>query len=252
MTVVPLLVVCIARDAGAQHRHPSSTSTGASHESAMIDAAMGGAAKHDAHRLHLEYTPSRTPSRADSTRAAAIAATARAAVEKYRDVRRAEADGFKLFAPGVKQDVYHYTNWRYAASEHFRFDPAKPTSLLYRGNPKGEMELVGVMYATSTRASMEELNERVPLSIAHWHRHVNLCVPERGEQKRWSEQRNGQPLFGPASPIATRDECQTVGGRFLPNLFGWMVHANVFASDPRAVWGDEHAAASHDSHTHGH
>ena len=48
---------------------------------------------------------------------------------------------------------------------------------------------------------------------------------------------NGKPVFGPASPIATADACDKVNGKFLPVVFNWMVHANVFESD---VWGDHH------------
>jgi len=31
--------------------------------------------------------------------------------------------------------------------------------------------------------------------------------------------------------------CDAVNGRFLPVVFNWMVHANVFDTD---VWGDHH------------
>lgn len=220
-------------EAQQEHRHDA-------REAAAVDAAMGGQRLHDVHRLHLELTPARAPSRADSVRAAELAVTARRAVEKYRDVRVAEADGFRVFAPGGEQKVYHYTHWQNAVAEHFRFDPAKPTSLLYERGKDGGMVLVGVMYATGHRASLDELDVRVPLSIARWHRHVNLCVPRRSDRERWFETRDGLPLFGPMSPIATREACEQVGGRFLPNLFGWMVHANVFASDPADVWQQEH------------
>lgn len=36
-------------------------------------------------------------------------------------------------------------------------------------------------------------------------------------------------------------ECNAVNGRFVKEVFGWMAHANVFASDdPKVIWGDEH------------
>jgi len=44
-------------------------------------------------------------------------------------------------------------------------------------------------------------------------------------------------VFGPMSPVATQDACDAVNGRFLPVVFNWMVHANVFDTD---VWGDHH------------
>jgi hypothetical protein len=232
------VVLAGAGTARAQHQHQHEHGSDAGAVGA-VDASMGAKGHGGAHALHLAWTARRTPSRADSVRADSVAAAARRATERFRDVRVAEAEGFKAFAPKVKQEVYHYTNWQNAIGEAFRFDVAKPTSLLYRKTRSGAMELVGVMYAAPARASEEQLDARVPLSIARWHRHVNLCVPPRGEQARWLETRDGTPLFGPESAVATREGCEAVGGRFLPQLFGWMVHANVFAADARAVWREE-------------
>jgi hypothetical protein len=195
--------------------------------------------------LHLKLTPARPGSAADSSRATALVATIRGALAKYRDVRRAEADGFRQFLSGVRQPTYHFTNRRWALDEMFRFDPAKPTSLLYRQEADGRFVLMGVMYAAPARMSLDDLDRRVPLSVARWHEHVNWCVPGAGELGRWRETRAGEPLFGPKSPIATADACAAVGGRFLPRLFGWMVHVMAFAGDdPRVIWGaHEHHAS---------
>ena len=227
--------VAMAQHGGHGQAPPDAGAVGA------VDASMGGRG-HGAHALHLAWTARRAPNAADSVRADSVAAAARRAVERFRDVRVAEAEGFRAFAPGVKQEVYHYTSWQNAVGEAFRFDVSRPTSLLYRKTRSGAMELVGVMYAMPARASEAQLDARVPLSIARWHRHVNLCVPPRGEPQRWLETRDGQPLFGPESPIATREACEAARGRFLPQLFGWMVHANVFAADAKDVWKEEHAA----------
>jgi len=191
---------------------------------------------------HLTLTPTRQPTRADSARAAAIADTLRRAIAKYADVRAAEADGFRRFAPGVRnQPVFHYTLRSSALRAAVEFDPARPTSLLYRREPDGSLRLIGAMYTAPGRATLDELDRRVPLSIARWHLHVNICVPRLGERDRWRESRDGHPLFGPASPIATREACDVVGGRFLPRLFGWMVHADVLESDdPATIWTAPH------------
>ena len=114
----------------------------------------------------------------------------------------------------------------------------RPTSLLYTKGANDSMELIGVMYTAAKRASNSDLDKRIPLSIAQWHLHVNLCTPERGEQHRWTELQNGKPRFGPLSEIATEKECKAVKGKFRPVLFNWMVHANVFSS---SVWGESHA-----------
>ena len=142
-----------------------------------------------------------------------------------------------MFMPKVKtQRVYHFTNGRRAFAEAFRFNAAKPTSLLYRKGADGNLELYGAMYTAPKRVSVDKLDERVPLSIARWHKHVNWCVPGRGQRERWLEERDGHRVFGPQSPIATREACKEVGGRFFASPLGWMVHVNVFASDPKAVW----------------
>jgi hypothetical protein len=67
---------------------------------------------------------------------------------------------------------------------------------------------------------------------------------------RWTERQNGLPVFGPESPIATREACDAVGGKFFASPLGWMVHANVFAGDDLAsIFGDDHGAhAEHMDH----
>jgi hypothetical protein len=193
--------------------------------------------------LHMEMTPALPGTAADSARAAGVAATLRAALAKYTDTTAAVADGYQMFLPSLKeQKVYHFTNrWR-AVQESFRFDPARPTSLLYRKDATGRFVLVGAMYTAPKRYGYDKLDARVPLSIARWHKHVNWCLPRRGGAARWAERRDGQPVFGPESPVATKEACDAVDGRFQPTVFGWMLHANVFAGDdPRTIWGDEHA-----------
>ena len=198
--------------------------------------------------LHMEMTPAVRASAADSARAARVAATLRAALARYADTSAAVADGYHMFLPGLKeQKVYHFTNnWR-AVQESFRFEPARPTSLLYRKDSAGTFVLVGAMYTAPKRFGYEKLDARVPLSIARWHKHVNWCLPKRGERARWAERKDGEAVFGPESPVATKAACDQVGGRFQPAVFGWMLHANVFrGDDPATIWGDEHAG--HDMH----
>lgn len=204
--------------------------------------------------VHMKVTPVRVASRADSARAAAVVAELTPAIEKYRDVRVAEAEEFKQFAPGVKgQRVLHYTNYRNAVREHFRFDPARPTSLLYEEGANGERVLVGAMYVAPKRASLDDLDARIPLGIAQWHAHVDICVPKRGDRERWLERRDGQPLFGPAGLIATEAECRTAGGRFHEQLFGWMVHVTLpKAHGAPATWGHEPGNATQGTGAHHH
>ena len=180
----------------------------------------------------------------DSQRAAAVVAAIRRSLERSRDVAVALRDGYRQFLPRVRQQrIYHFTSWVNALGERMRFDPTRPTSLLYRKDSTGTFILVGAMYTDAADTPPEELDRRIPLSIAHWHRHVNWCLPPRGASERWRDSTNGQPVFGPRSPIATKGACDAVGGRFVPRLFGWMVHVDAFAGDtPAATWSDaDHA-----------
>jgi hypothetical protein len=236
----------VARPARAQQGHVhgrQSAGAGASgaNDSARMTAATEHAMSghHDGHAMaHLRMTPTRTATPADSARAADIVVALRAATAKYRDVRRAEADGYRLFAPALKeQRVYHYTKNSAAIAAAFRFDPESPTSLLYVKGPDSTMRLVGAMYTAPKRASLEQLDRRVPLSMAPWHRHVDNCVPRRGETARWSEKDSaGAMKFGPAGSIATEAACENAGGRWLESVFGCMVHVNARSDDPRLVF----------------
>ena len=234
--VAILALVVLAARAPAQ-AHPSATEPGSPERRAATIAS-----------LHLEMTPTPRGDAADSAKAARIAATLRTALEPFRDTAAAVAAGYHMFAPQLKQQkVYHFTNkWR-AIQEGFRFDATRPTSLLYTKAADGTFALVGARSTAPKRFGFDRLDARIPLSVAHWHKHVNWCVPRRGEAQRWLERRNGEPVFGPESPIATKQDCAAVGGTFHDTVFGWMVHATVFAgNDPASIWGDAHAG--HDMH----
>jgi hypothetical protein len=206
------------------------------HMVGMADHSMTNMTMDSAMRLHMQMTPMRVATHADTLRAFAVVAQLRQAIEKYKDVSVAERDGFKMFLPGVKnQRVFHFTNRRNAFKEAFRFNPEEPTSLLYKRDAEGKMVLVGAMYTMPKRASLDQLDARVPLGIGQWHRHVNWCLPKAGENARWLERKDGRPLFGPESVIATKAACDSVGGDFHESLFGWMIHANVFSG---ATLGD--------------
>ncbi|MCL6480911.1 MAG: hypothetical protein K6U02_04220 [Firmicutes bacterium] len=182
------------------------------------------------HGAHMTYTPERKPTDEDRRRAEQIVRTLRTALERYKDYRVAIGDGYQPFLPNVPLPEHHFTNYRLGFEAAFRFDPARPTSLLYKRLGDG-WELVGAMYTAPQRFTLEQLNERVPLSIARWHQHVNICLPQPGQgaQADWTK-------FGPQGSIATREACEAEGGRFFPVLFGWMVHVYPWAESPELVW----------------
>ena len=223
-----ILVAICSRVVTAQHSHDDmSMATGADDMKAMA--------------AHMEMTPRRAATRADSIRAAQIVSELRSGIAKYRDVRIAIDDGFRQFAPQVRnQRVYHFTSAKAAIANAFRFNAAKPTSLLYKKDSAGNFILIGAMYTAPKRFSLEKHNDRIPLGAAQWHKHINWCLPPKGQDARWLAKKNGRPVFGPLG-VSTEGECSAAGGRFQKEVFGWMVHANVFASDdPAVIWGDEH------------
>jgi hypothetical protein len=184
---------------------------------------------------HMKMTTLRQPQPGDAERAAEVVAAARKVAEHYRDYKVALADGFKIFLPNVPQPQYHFTNSRYGFEAAFRFDPAHPTSLLYEKNGDG-YKLVGVMYTARKNASEDDLNQRIPLSIAQWHAHVNFCLPP---PDRRNELWQPHSQFGMKGSITTQAACDAVGGKFLPQVFGWMVHVYPFAEKPEDVWSVE-------------
>ena len=202
---------------------------------------------------HMKMSTLRDPGPEDQARAVEIVATAKAAMERYKDVKNAEADGFRQFLPNVKQKMYHYTSWANAVKAGFSFDAANPTSLLYEKQTDGTMRLIGAMYTAPARLSEDQLQERIPLSVAQWHLHVNLCLPPKDRRDEMFEK---DPRFGLNGSITTKEACDAAGGFFMPRIFGWMVHMYPYEKTMDDIWSvarqkntvipqDEHAEHHH-------
>jgi hypothetical protein len=188
----------------------------------------------DAHSLHMHMTAMRPQTPDDTARASEIVTQLRSGIEKYKDYRAALDDGYKIFLPKVPQPEYHFTNYRNGFLEAFTFDPARPTSLLYKKTSDG-YELVGAMYTMPKRATEDQLNARVPLSVAMWHLHTNLCMPPRAQLRNADMTR-----FGLRGAIATEEACDAAGGRFHPVIFGWMVHVYPYEDSLDKVFAMHH------------
>ena len=184
---------------------------------------------------HMKMTALRTPKPGDAERAQQVVDQARKAAEYYKDYHVALAEGFKIFLPNVPQKIYHFTNSRYGLEAAFRFNPAHPTSLLYEKHGD-DYKLVGVMYTAPKRLTEDQLDERIPLSIAQWHEHVNFCLAP--PEKR-GEGFGKNPQFGMNGSIATKDACDAAGGTFIPIVFNWMVHVYPFEKDQASIWSVE-------------
>ncbi len=202
------------------------------HAAMAADHAMAGMVTNE--DLHMRLTPLRSPAPGDSARAAEVLAVMRRELSKYRELRVAQADGFRQYIPAGGALVQHFTKIRWAFQSRNGLDPARPTSLLYQRAADGSLTLVGAMFTAPAQTSDAELDARLPLSVVHWHQHINWCLPPLANAwRRWRETKDGHPVFGPKSPIATAEACEAVGGRFRPRLFGWMVHVMAFSEgDP--------------------
>jgi hypothetical protein len=200
---------------------------------------------------HMSMTKLRPLRPGDQAHADAIVAAAKKAAERYSDYRKAEVDGYTIFMPEQHQNVYHFILDSSRSDDKERFDPDQPRGLLYTkiDGPSPGYKLIGVMYMVRYSATEEELNARIPLSIARWHAHLNMCVPQQPEQRNWLM---GDPTFGLNGSITTEEACTAAGGHFKPHLAGWMAHVYPFETDPSKVWSagmDDDHGMEHNSMT---
>jgi len=184
---------------------------------------------------HMKMTSLRAAQSGDADRAQKVVEAARSVMEKYKDYHVALNDGFRIFHPEVPQKQYHFTNYRNAFVAAFKFDPERPTSLLYEKDGDG-YRLIGVMYTAPKRFTEDDLNQRIPLSVAEWHEHVNFCAPPAD---RRGEVMGSNPKFGLRGSIATQAECDAAGGTFHPVVFNWMVHVYPMEKDAARIWSVE-------------
>ncbi len=196
---------------------------------------------------HMYMTSLRSLQAGDQRRAEAIVAAAKSAMAPYRDYHKALAAGYEIFLPNVPQPQYHFTKYDFGLEARSHFDPLKPTSLLYKKTPDGGYRLVGAMYTDRVDASEQELNERIPLSIARWHQHINFCKAPFGEK---AEYFGPGARFGLQGSITTREACEAAGGKFYPHLFGWMVHVYPYETDPGKIWSTDDDDKGHDNMDH--
>lgn len=181
---------------------------------------------------HMKMTALRDPKPGDQAKAEKVVEAARRSADKYAEYKIALADGYKIFLPNLPQKQYHFTNYWYAFEAAMHFNPEHPTSLLYEKHGE-DYKLIGVMYTAPKTATEDQLDQRIPLSIAQWHAHVNLCMPP-ADRKREAWGPNAK--FGLGGAISTKAECDAAGGKFMPQIFGWMVHVYPLEKDQASIW----------------
>ena len=96
-----------------------------------------------------------------------------------------------------------------------------------------EYKLEGVMYTANPDATEDELNQRVPISIARWHRHTNVCF---APQDRVNDYQAAHPKFGMFGSINTQESCTAERGTFNASLFTWMLHIFPYEPDFKDVF----------------
>jgi hypothetical protein len=228
----------------------------------MAPNAMGG----HMHMMenHMRMTDLRPATPADEQRARDILETLRGSIARYRDYRNALRLGMRIFLPAIPQDVYHFTDYAWTSQEYEgRFDIRHPGSLLYTRDAAGNYTLVGAMYSAPPYATMDDLDQIVPLSIARWHVHTNICLPtnltiedilRNNVGATYSDEPGMLPVsatdaaarnsqygfladgrFGFEGKIYTEKDCKAAGGHLLDQAFGWMVHVYPFAGDDLKV-----------------
>jgi hypothetical protein len=170
---------------------------------------------------HMYITPLRPMQPGDEEKVKAVVAQVKASIERYKDYRKALADGYVIANPKVDQPQFHFNNEANTLEAKHHFDPTKPSSLLYRKTPTQRYRLEGVMFTVPPEATEDELNDRIPLSVVRWHEHVNFCAAPANRVQEYLGQ---HPKFGMFGSIRTADACKAEGGKFLPVIFTWMIH----------------------------
>lgn len=231
---VPILAIILAVPiAAARQSHRPATAESSDFQrdvelypDALLVASQGISGSAMDSSLHVYTTVMRSSSPGDSQRSQEILDILRHSMAKYKDYRAAVADGYEPFMPKSEQRLYWFISNRNAYASAYEFNPGHPTALLYKKS-KGAYELEGAVFTAPKTATESQLNDRVPLSVARWRENVNLCVaPKRGA---------GQPAdtkrFGLGGTIATQDACAAAGGRWVPQVFGWMLAVFPFESN---------------------
>jgi hypothetical protein len=214
------------QDSGAQGSMkdmPGMDAAGVDHSMASHHMDMGP---------HMKMTALREPKPGDAERAQKVLEAARVVMMRYRDYHSALDEGFKIFLPNVPQPMYHFTNYKYGVEAAFSFNPDHPTSLLYEKHGDN-YTLVGVMYTAPRRFNEDDLDQRIPLSYAQWHEHVNFC---KAPPDRWRESIPPNAKFGFTGSISTKEACDAAGGTFLPLVLNWMVHLYPDEKTDAEIW----------------
>ncbi len=182
---------------------------------------------------HMFITPLRPKQPGDEEKAKAVVAEAKALLDRYKDYRKALADGYVIAHDDVDQTQYHFIHEANAEAAHTHFDASKPSALLYIRTKYQLYKVEGVMYTAKVGENEDELNNRIPLSIARWHQHINFCA---APADRTNEYFGAHPTFGMFGSIKTKEACDAAHGDFHPFLFNLMIHVFPYEKNFKDVF----------------
>lgn len=174
---------------------------------------------------HMAFTAARPGTPQDSARALAVVDKLRDAIAPYQTLEEAEKAGYRArrdtgMVRGAR--LLHAGKWPKRPGQVQKFDPAAPQALLYRRGIDGELHLAGGMFVAAPSATLEDLDAMVPLSVAHWHQHENICVA------------GNRRSFRMVPKATTEEECTKAGGRFRTQS-RYMVHVMTDAGSDLAM-----------------
>ncbi|MGH9564079.1 MAG: hypothetical protein ACRD3S_21715 [Terracidiphilus sp.] len=237
ISICALAVLLIAPMASAQQTHRASSAETSDfgrdvelYPEALLAANQSISASGMDANPHVYATVLRSGAPGDEQRAREILDILRHSMDKYKDSHAAIADGYAPFMPKSEQQFYWFISNRNAYASAYEFNPGHATALLYKKS-KGSYQLAGAVFTAPKAATESQLNDRIPLSVARWHEHVNLCVAPKHAAGPADAKK-----FGLNGAIAAKDACEAAGGHWVPQVFGWMVTVFPFESSPTAIW----------------
>jgi hypothetical protein len=189
--------------------------------------------------MHMAFTATRPGTAADTARALDVVERLRAAIAPYQALAAAEAAGYRSrkdpeMVKGAR--LLHVGKRIGRKGDAKPFDPAAPQALLYRRDADGQFRLAGAMYVAPPSATLDDLDAMIPLSVAHWHRHMNVCIS------------GNRRSFRRIPEATTAEACEAAGGGFRAES-RYMVHvmtdagtdlAQVFPQGRDEMGGMEH------------
>jgi hypothetical protein len=170
---------------------------------------------------HRSLTPLHPGTAADTAQALAVVHQLRSAISPYQTLSAAAAAGYHprrdsaTVRPGK---LLHVGRRVRGLDRRSHFDAAAPKSLLFRRTADGSMRLAGAMFVAPPGATAEDLDAMIPLSVAQWHQHLDVCVARA----------NGRRLV--LRSVRTAEACEAAGGRFRAES-RYMIHVITDAGD---------------------